>query len=260
MLFRRKKPLLAVIIAGKEICRVIESELPTEKTTTVEIRTKNSEVVFVDADGNEIVHSLGNETGWFGFSVRVYPNLACQTDCIFGECADLSPEMFSKGELSGIRFQPFFLTKAKATEKELEGHGLFVRGLHYSGRITPSNVSLSCVCASCKKSFRLQSFHAGFSNCGYMYSGSGHHTITIPDSVEGCPPTLGKVSVEELATLERKLPKAPDGTTFSYLNPLRCPHCATPYIDFERFPEDREHEYYGNILFGASIMRYEPEK
>lgn len=259
MFFKRKKPLLSVLVNGKEICRVMESEIPVEKTPTVEIQNENWDVVFLGSDGKEVVHSLESETGWFGFSIRVHPNLACQADCIFGTEKELSTERFVKGELSGIRFQPFFLGSAKSTEKELKGHGLFARGLHFSGTITPGNVSLSCVCDSCRRSFRLQPFHAGFSNCGYMYSGSGSYTITIPNSIEGSPPALGKADAEQLQSLESRLPKAPDGTEFRYLNPLRCPHCAEPYIDFEQFPEDREKEYYGNTLFGKSTIKYDPK-
>jgi len=259
MFFKRKKPLLTVLVDGKEICRLLESELPIEKTPTVEIEKENANVVFMDSSGNEIIHSLGSETGWFGFSVRVHPNLACQADCIVGKEKELSTERFTKGEVSGIRFQPFFLGAAKSTEEELKGRGLFARGLHFSGTITPSNVSLSCICDTCRKSFRIQSFHAGFSNFGYIYSESGSYTLTMPDSVEGSPPALGRADADKLKSLESRLPKAPDGTEFRYLNPLRCPHCGAPYIDFEKFPEDREKEYYGNTLFGESTIKYEPE-
>ena len=38
---------------------------------------------------------------------------------------------------------------------------------------------------------------------------------------------------------------------FRYLNPLRCPHCRAPYIDFPRYPDIRRSEYYGNVMFGS---------
>ncbi len=257
MIFKRKKPILTVTVNGTEICRVASTELPTEKQPTIRVVGDKSEVVFEEPDGTRTVHSLGSQNGWFGFSIRVYENLACQADCIFGEDENLSAERFQRGDLSGIRFQPFFLGKARTTEAELKGHGLFQRGLHFSGTITPGNVSLSCICDECRKSFRLQSFHAGFSNCGYMYSESGMHTITIPGSIEGSPPALGKPDSALLKALEIKLPKAPDGTSFAYLNPLRCPNCSAPYINFTRFPEDRENEYYENTYFGEPTIQYE---
>lgn len=258
-LFGRNKPLLIVSVAGQEICRVLQKEVPVEKQPICEILTENTVVTFTDANGRTITHTLGTDTGWFGFSIRVLPNFACQADCIFGADRNLSPERFTKGELSGIRFQPFFLGDAKDTERELIGHGLFQRGLHFSGTVTPGNVSLSCICDGCGRSFRLQSFHTGFSNCGYMYSGSGVHTLTIPDYVEGSPSALVEPDSDALRTLESMLPMAPDGTRFGYLNPLRCPHCFEPFIDFVKFPQDRKQEYYGNTFYGESALHYEPK-
>jgi hypothetical protein len=92
---------------------------------------------------------------------------------------------------------------------------------------------------------------------GYFYSKSGTHTLIVSDHVPGAPPALGQPDFEALAILEQRLPHAPDDTSFNYLNSLRCPHCKTPYIDFERYPEQRAGEYYGNTLFGEIPIRYE---
>ena len=260
MIFKRKKNILTVSIDDKEICRVLKSELPSEKQPKIEIKEKGKNIIFEDFEGYTHIHALEEDTGWFSFSINVYPNLACQIDCIYGKDKELSPEKFNNGELSGIRFQPFFLgKKARKTENELKGHGLFHRGLHFSGMITPGNLSLSCICDACRKSFRLQSFHAGFGNTGYMYSDSGRFTMTIPNNINGSPPALGKVNKKALKDLEESLPKAPDGTLFKYLNPLRCPHCSEPFIDFKQFPEDRENEYYGNTFYGQSTIEYKPK-
>lgn len=43
------------------------------------------------------------------------------------------------------------------------------------------------------------------------------------------------------------------GTSFRYLNPLRCRHCGAPYLDFIRFPEMRPHEYYGCTVVGEEL-------
>lgn len=115
---------------------------------------------------------------------------------------------------------------------------MFYRGLHYPGLITRGNISLSCICDHCGVSFRLQSFHAGFSNCDYMYSSSGLYTLVYREA-PATPIT------------------APDGSTFARLNPLRCPHCQAPYIDFERYPSLRNTEYYGHTLFGMGAVTYE---
>jgi hypothetical protein len=164
--FKKKSPLLKVSVAGKEVCSISRSELPVERDVRVELKKAGSEVLFEDADGNRLSHRLFDETGQFAFSIRVHPNLACQIDCIFSAEGVPTVERFQAGEARGIRFQPFFLCEARKVEQEIKGHGLFRRGLHFSGTITPSNVSLACVCDVCAKSFRLQSFHAGFSECG----------------------------------------------------------------------------------------------
>ena len=113
-------------------------------------------------------------------------------------------------------------------------------------------------CDRCKKSFQIRSYHAGFSNSGYFYSDSGKYTITVSDQVPGCPVPLSETNAADLAALEALLPQAPDGTYFRYLNPFRCPHCAAPYIDFEKNPKERLEEYYGNYFLGSELLHYEP--
>jgi hypothetical protein len=158
----------------------------------------------------------------------------------------------------GIRIQPFFLSEGKVRNEELFGRGLFARGLHFSGTITRGDIILSCECDLCKKSFQIRSFHAGFSNSGYFYSGSGKCTVTVSDRVPGCPAALSEPNPAELAALEAALPPAPDGTHYKYTNPFRCPHCSAPYIDFEKNPKDRPEEYYGNYFVDSELLRYEP--
>ena len=157
-----------------------------------------------------------------------------------------------------IRFQPFFISGAKVSNDEMRGRGLFHRGLHFSGNITPGNVILSCECDCCKRSFQIHSFHSGFSNAGYFYSGSGNYTLTLSDRIPGCPAALSKPDPAGLAALEAKLPLAPDSTSYTYTNPFRCPHCFAPYIDFESHPGDRVSEYYGNYFVGSEPLRLEP--
>lgn len=256
-IFNNSKPILTVTVGDKIICSINKSELPVEKTPTIKIEEVEQKIVFEDSQGNKTIHKLKNETGWFAFSVRVFENLICLADCIYGDDKNLTSERFNKGEINGIRFQPFFLCDARAKQEDLNGRSLFSRGLHFSGTITPGNLSLSCICDKCGESFRLHSFHAGFSMCGYMYSESGMYTIIIPSTIEGAPPALGAPDIKAISKLEKRLPMAPDGTSFKYLNPLRCPHCKSPYLDFEKFPKDREHEYYGNTFFGQEAIEYE---
>jgi len=146
---------------------------------------------------------------------------------------------------------------------DFKGQGLFRRGLHFSGNVSPSNLSVACICDDCGQSFRLQSFHAGFAKLGYFYAASGRFTLAVPATVPGAPvPTLRALSDEEaaaIAALEQQLPQAPDGTSYGYLNPLRCPHCRAPYIDFGAHPELRRHEYYGNTYFGEKLLKFDEQ-
>lgn len=250
-------PLLLVTVKGKELSSVVQSDVPCERSPSIQIGP-NGVLELTDSQGVSHRHQLGEVAGWYHFSIRVHPNLACQADCVITDSKDYDPEAFAKGRASGIRFQPFFISGSKARDEELHGKGLFARGLHFSGTVTNGNVVLSCECDRCKRSFSIHSFHAGFSNLGYFYSGSGKYTLTVSDRVPGCPAALSEPNPIELAALESALPLAPDGTSYRYLNPFRCPHCSAAYIDFEAHPKDRPGEYYGNYFVGSELIRYEP--
>ncbi len=256
--FKKSKPILNAYIDDKELCSFFVKELPVEKKPEIKLDGKNHIFKLIDIEGNEYSHTLTWESGFFSFSIRVYETLTCQSDCIWGSDQKLSTERFQKGEISGIRFQPLYLPGCESNPEDLAGRGLFYRGFHFSGTITPGNVSLSCICDHCKSNFRIQSFHAGFSNSGYMYSTSGKHTIIIPDYIEGCPPAMGKAEIAKVSKLEEILPLAEDGASFNYLNPFRCPNCNEAFIDFNKYPSERENEYYGNYFFDSKPIHYKP--
>lgn len=91
-------------------------------------------------------------------------------------------------ELEGIRFKPVFISDSKMEYKDLIGKGLFARGLHYSGRVTPGNVRSVCVCDYCEQSFSIKSFHSGFSDVYYFYSEDGMQTLVVSAwDFEGLP-------------------------------------------------------------------------
>lgn len=246
--------LLTVVLNGDEVAAVEPGDLPCELTPSRAIDT-NSTLEFIESTGRRHVHSLGELSGWAHISVRLNERLGCQADCLVTD-----DEIFDAGahkaSAPGVRFQPFFLPEAMVDAQRLVGQGLFARGLHFNGLVTPGSVRLSCECDFCFRTFQVQSFHAGFANLGYMYSDSGAYTLTIADDVPGCPPALGTPDMAALERLEAILPLAPDGTTFRYAHPFRCPHCRKPYIDFEAHPGLREREYYGNCLFGVPPIRY----
>lgn len=256
--FRKNEiPLLRILVNDDEVCEISEDELPCEKLPSRWLGA-GSAIEFIDRSGDSHKHDLGNFSGWFHFSVRVHQNKACQVDCAITEDEKYDNNAFSKGKAKGLRFQPFFIAGAETSNDVFIGKGLFKRGLHFNGNITHGSISLSCECDHCRKSFIINSFHAGFSNVGYFYSDSGAYTLTVSDRVPGCPAALSIPDESELKELESQLPLAPDGTKFKYTNSFNCPHCKKPYIDFTAHPEERAVEYYGNYFPNREILKYEP--
>jgi hypothetical protein len=247
--------LLIVRADGHEIARVDDGQVPIELSPSFPLHD-GAVIAFEDRAGGRHVHHLPDPSGWCHLSIRVHANLTCQADCVISESERSDPQAASRGGAIAYRFQPFFLAGADADPAALRGQGLFARGLHFSGFITPGNVRLSCECDVCRKSFVARSFHAGFSDAAYMYSGSGRHTILIDGMVDGAPVPLSAPDPGALAALERQLPTAPDGSPFRYLNPFRCPECGAAFIDFRAHPGLREREYYGLYLPDAKPMRY----
>lgn len=250
-------PLLVVRSEGRDLCRIAHNDIPCEMTPSFYVGGSES-IEFADSEGVVHKHGLGNASGWAHFSIRVHQNLACQADCVISQSERYEADSFEKGEAIGIRFQPFFLSGAKVQNSELFGKGLFARGLHFSGRVTPGNVILSCECDRCGKSFLIHSYHAGFSDSGYFYSDSGKYTITVSNREPGNPVALSDPDPAALADLEASLPLAPDGSAYKYMNPFRCPHCSAPYIDFAADPALRRTEYYGNYFAGSELLRHAP--
>lgn len=249
-------PILSVFHENNLVFEISRTELPCERTAIVFAGSLGSKLRFVDPVGVEYCHVFFYESGYFHLYVRVNENLGCQADCLVSTNKDIAPDAFQNLEVDGIRFQPFFLSGSRFPKERFKGRGLFTRGLHYRGIVTPGNVSLSCICDECAKNFRIKSFHAGLSDVGYFYSGSGRETLILSNDIKGCPSALGETNMADLRELEAKLPKAKDGTSFSYLNGFRCPHCGAKYIDFESHPEDRESEYYGNYFYGDELTTY----
>lgn len=271
-LFRRKGKrqadvddviVLRVLLDTEEICSFTSSALPTEQKPVVKLKGEQQLLHFVDSAGNARsfdLSSVFSEGGRFlHMSIRVGPTFAVQADCIVTRNEDENPEdTFQSGASAGIRFQPFMLPQFTEDTSLLLGKGLFFRGLHFSGSVTPGNVSVLCLCDYCHKSFRLQSFHAGFGEVTYLYCSGGPHTLIASSYIEDAPPILGEADMESVARFERRLPKCNECSgSFRYMNSLLCPHCKRPYIDFERYPEERKKEYYGNHLYGGSVQVFE---
>lgn len=193
---------------------------------------------------------------YFHISVRIQANLGIISDGIISSSKYKVPDLLNE-DSEGIRFQPFFLSISDSNNETFYGKGLFERGLHFSGYVTPSTVRLCCVCDSCKKPFTIQSYHAGNSESQYFYSSDSSETLFVSYyELENMPYQLQNtaINLEKLKEVESLLPKPKNSSgEFKYYNSFRCPHCNYAYIDFEKYPEIRPYEYYGNYYINKKI-------
>lgn len=205
----------------------------------------------------DTVSTNSNLTGQFlHSSIRVLDNSAVMIDGVISK-SDTSLPKWTDQDYEAVRFQPFFLSNANEKNIQLIGKGLFDRGLHFSGTVTPTTVRCVCICDNCRQSFSLQHFHAGFSELQYFYSTNSKETLLVPyGAIANMPTQLQEtIDLAILKKLESLLPTFLDGH-FRYFNSFKCPHCLTSFIDFEKFPEMRPKEYYGNTLLNQKPKKW----
>jgi len=194
--------------------------------------------------------------------VRILPGLGLMVDGLFS--FDRNDEnRHPSDSLRGIRFQPLKLEGAAIPNSELFGRGMFARGLHFPGRVTPGDIRVVCLCDQCREPFTLEHHHTGFSDAQYFYCETGIHTLLVNlGDLEGCPPPRAQdIDEQVLRGVEARLPPCADcGKPFRYHNPLRCRACGAPFIDFEKHPEIRSTEYYAQILSGTKPQKFAPNR
>lgn len=233
--FRKKQPILTVHLGSAELCTLQKEALPLEKNITAEIPSKLPTLTFKDSQGKDrkfdLATALADKERWLHLCIRISENFVCQIDCILSKDQE-APD--PNQATSGIRFQPFFLPEF-GEAPNLIGKGLIARGLHYPGHVTPGWVSVMVICDACEKSFRMKSFHTGFSQSDYAYCSRDFHTLVINSPLDP----------------DARLPSCQQCSgDFARDNALRCPHCKSA---FSTFPEDsRKHEYYGAWLYGST--------
>ena len=174
---------------------------------------------------------------YFHAEVRINPNDSVQIDGILSDNRESHPT-----ENPSFRFQPFYLNNQ---EKMAKGNNSFEIGLNYSGYITPPNVRFICICSACETSFSLDKWHCGFSETNFAYATNGIDVTSVRQGdIENGPYFYtGIETLEHIENFDKQLPKLPEGA-FKYLNPLRCPHCKSPFFDYENNRESRRQEYY----------------
>lgn len=260
------RPTLRVAYAGRQILEVYPREVPCDKRLIIDLHQEREQSNLEFVNSYDRVLSFDLASVWADGAKRLYlsipigPSFAVQPDCLLSTDFTDPTESFRKCETLGVRMQPFYLPETPGRLSELVGRGLFYRGFHFSGVITPGNVSLLCLCDSCQKTFRLQSFHSGFSSLVYFYCSRGPHTLVVSSFLKDAPPWRGDADKRAVGRFESHLPACQQcGGEFRYMNSLLCPYCLRPYIDFLRHPGDRRVEYYGNHLYGQDVQKWLPE-
>lgn len=188
---------------------------------------------------------------FFLCEVRVNRNFSVQIEGVISK----DKENFENGE--GVLFQPFFLSNKKIRNEDFFGKGMFSRGLHYQGHVSSGDRRLICICDVCEKSFSVDFYHAGFSEVQYFYSSHSMETLIVYyGEIENMPFQLQE-NIDEniLKEVEAKLPKTFDGS-FKYYNSFCCPHCHSPFINFEKNKEIRPFEYYVHFYLNKEPKMY----
>ena len=257
-------PILRLYLDEDVVFAVGADEVPVEKRSVVQLTHAGQALRFIDSKGAvrryDVSSIYADGERFIHLSVHVRPAFVVQADALLTKDGKNPEEVFQSPEGRGIRLEPFYLPECSSNPADLIGRGLFYRGLHFPGIVTRGNVSLLCICDHCHESFRLQSFHAGFSDLTYLYCSKQPHTLVASSYLEDAPPVPGKADAASVARFESQLPACDQcHGEFRYMNPLRCPHCLEPYIDFEKHPADRANEYYGNYLYGGAPQHWEPE-
>lgn len=206
----------------------------------------------------ETLHSNPNLKGQFlYYSISIQANNAVMIDGIISKNKYTCPS-WQDDEYEAIRFQPFFLKEAEINNINLIGKGLFERGLHYKGTITPSGVRCICICDYCWRSFTIQHIHAGFSEVQYFYSSDSSQTLLVRyNEIKNLPVQLQtEVALEDLKLVEAELPNS-SNQNFKFYNSFCCPHCNKPFIDFAKDNTIRTTEYYANKLINTKFIYLE---
>ncbi|RTY85665.1 hypothetical protein [Flavobacterium sp. GT3R68] len=103
---------------------------------------------------------------------------------------------------------------------------------------------------------QIDTFHAGFSESQYFYSDDSKQTLLVRyGEIQNLPTQLQKeIDKSVVSEIEAELPKPTKGEgSYRYYNSFCCPHCSSPFIDFQKNRQIRPNEYYGNKYINEKI-------
>ena len=138
----------------------------------------------------------------------------------------------------GYRFEVYFMNRggeeAQQRRNLILGQDLQMKALRYQGFTTPRNVRLVGFCPVCKKSFAFYSYAYYMIQNDVAYSDDGLDVCNFADT--GINKNTWKYEV--------------DGKTFRYYNSFNCIHCGTPYIDYNKYRENKVFGVAGCVHLG----------
>lgn len=177
---------------------------------------------------------------FFHYSVRLglTGNPPAPTAQIDGFISDTPEERkMNPGEI-GYRMEGHFLAAggelAKMRYAALRGQDLVAKGLKYPGYTTPASVRLIGICPECRQSF---AFH------GYAFYMMQYDVAYSDDGLDCC--AVGEpVKNKETWACET------GGKRFRYYNSFCCPHCGEPYIDYQKYPQNKAFGVSGCVHLG----------
>lgn len=121
------------------------------------------------------------------------------------------------------------------------GEDLVAKALKYPGYTTPSNVRLIGICPDCKKSFVFHSYAYYLAQTDVAYSDDGLDCCKIES------PDIDKETWEYET----------EGKTFRYYNSFNCPHCGSPYINYNKYRQNKVFGVSGCVHIGRKVYSAE---
>lgn len=187
---------------------------------------------------------------YFIISVRIgyTGNPLCPTMQMDGFISDTSEDRKMTSDDIGYRMEGHYLSCGGDITKQrramVKGQDLVAKGLKYQGYTTPTNIRLIGICPECKKSFAFHGYAC------YM----GQNDVAYSDDGMDC------CQVSAYSNIDKdNWSYETDGKIFRYYNSFNCPYCGTPYIDYKKYPENKEYGVLGCVHLGREIYTAEIE-
>lgn len=167
------------------------------------------------------------------FSLQLTGSIYASTEQAYARAGTAAPR-----EL--VVFAPQYLGKHRAEKERRYRHGLgaFARGLWDERHPPLDGVRFACACDECAAPLTLRAFDTRAPQLEAAYCDGGQHLCLFRS-----PTPLASAGPLALVQAEAQLPPCDEcGGGFRCKNPLRCPRCRAPFVDFAARPAMRGRE------------------